>query len=576
MKACPRCNLRYPDHATSCFVDGTALVATKDPRIGTTLAGRYEIADVIAEGGMGTVYLAHHRLVDRPCAIKIMRAALVRNKVVRERFRREAKASQKLAHPNIIEILDHGDTPDGLPFIVMEYLRGETLATAVARGPMPMPLLMQVAVQIARALARAHDFDVIHRDLKPDNVFLCSTDQGPPLVKLLDFGIARSLHDERLTNAGEVFGTPQYMAPERITSIDAGPSADLYALGVMMFEMATGTLPFEAGDVGQFFAKHMRDLPPHLRDRRSDAPEQLDALVRSLMAKTPQERPVDAHRVLQQLVDISNRIGVQVPSDPQTLITIQDDEPPQTLPPVSLDRWARRTLIFEQMLARAYGKSPPQDMRELFVRIQRLVRDIGLHRADAVKEQRKIAALETKFREGRQRFGNAVDALGVDVSRARQQARDARASAEAAATQCNEQAERYRQVHAQLISWEGRCAFVEPLPELADAYRRAAALVEVWVQQRYDQLQLEAAASELENVVVDVEYQLNELRAGLTRFEQSAEEESKSSQARAAELVHKADALEQELIQAATEFCAPLRSKPNMDALFHELERGNA
>ncbi len=575
MKACPRCNLRYPDHAKSCFVDGTALVATKDPRIGSTLAGRYEITDVIAEGGMGTVYLAHHRLVDRPCAVKIMRSSLMRNKVVRERFLREAKATQKLSHPNIVEILDHGDTPDGLPYMVMEYLTGETLSAEIARGPMPLDLMMQVAVQITRALARAHDFDVIHRDLKPDNVFLCTTDHGPPLIKLLDFGIARSLHDDRLTNAGDVFGTPQYMAPERITSIDAGHSADLYALGVILFEMAAGQLPFDAGDVGQFFAKHMREAPPPLRSKRPDAPEQLESLVRSLMAKTPVERPVDAHRVLQYLIEIAGRMRVELPPDPQTVVTIQDEEPPETLPPVSLDRWARRTLIFEQMLTRAFGKAPPPDVKELFIRIQRLVRDIGLHRSDAVKEQRKLAALDAKLREGRQRFGNAMDALGIDVSRARQQARDARTKAELAGQDCDAARERYRHAHAQLISWEGRCAFVEPFAELAEAYGTAAQLVELWLQARHEQQRLEAEADSLDGVVTDLEYQLNEIRAGLTRFEQSSEEELAGTQARAADLVRQADALEQELILAATDFCTPMRARPNMQSLFHELERGN-
>ncbi|MCC6646605.1 MAG: protein kinase, partial [Polyangiaceae bacterium] len=172
MKSCPQCNLRYPDESTFCFVDGASLTSVADPRIGTTVGGRYVIEAVLGEGGMATVYRARHKLVDRLCAVKIMNPALARDKVVRERFRREAKQAQKLAHPNIIEIFDHGDTDDGTAFLVMELLLGESLADVVARGKVPLARAVPLMIQIARALARAHDFEVVHRDLKPENMFV--------------------------------------------------------------------------------------------------------------------------------------------------------------------------------------------------------------------------------------------------------------------------------------------------------------------------------------------------------------------------------------------------------------------
>jgi len=400
MKTCPRCHLRYPPNATKCFVDGEDLVEMKDPRIGLVLAGRYEIESVVAEGGMATVYLARHRVVNRVCAVKILSSSLVRNKVVRERFRREAKATQKLAHPNIIEILDHGETDDDLPYLVMEFLRGETLAEAIAKGAMAIDRAVPIALHIARALSRAHDFDVIHRDLKPENVFLCERDRGGPQAKLLDFGIARSMHDARLTAAGEVFGTPQYMAPERISSIDAGPSADLYSFGVMLFEMLAGELPFAADDVATFFARHMKEAPPSLKERGVEVPKGLDALVASLMAKTADKRPVDAHAVCKELVEVSKGAGIAVPPEPQDEAP-SSEAAPATLPPASIDRWARRTLIFEQMLAKGHGGKPPAAARNLLTEIQRRVREISTLRSDAVKEQRKLTELETELREGR-------------------------------------------------------------------------------------------------------------------------------------------------------------------------------
>lgn len=547
----------------------------QDPRVGLVLAGRYEIEDVVAEGGMATVYLARHRVVNRACAVKILSSTLVRNKVVRERFRREAKATQKLAHPNIIEILDHGETDDGMPYLVMELLKGETLADAIARGAMGLEMVLNLGIQIGRALARAHDFDVIHRDLKPENVFLCQREANAPLAKLLDFGIARSMHDARLTAAGEVFGTPQYMAPERITSIDAGPSADLYSLGVMMFEMLTGKLPFDANDVATFFARHMKETPPKIKSFGVEVPARLEDLVSSLMAKTAVKRPVDAHAVCKELVAISTEAGLPIPAEPEPEEEAEL-EPPKTLPPASIDRWARRTLIFEQMLTRAYGKSPPAEARDLLTTIQRRVREISVLRADAVKEQRKLSALEAKSREGRQRFGRAVEGLGVDASKARE---DARAATELAADLAKKtQTERSRVValHRDIISWEGRSAFEEPYEQLASAYRSAADAIDVWFAARQQDLTAAKKAKELESMVTDLEYQIGELRAGLSRLETSSEQEREAIERRSTELGQSADAMEQELLGLATRFCEPMRTHESVAGLFRQLESGKA
>src|SRR6266498_1517167 len=157
MKSCPKCNLRYPDESTYCFVDGATLEPLKDPRVGTTIAGRYLVESVLGEGGMATVYRARHTLIDRPCAVKILNPALARDKLVRERFRREAKSAKKLAHPNVIDIFDEGDTGDGTSFMVMELLDGEPLDSTIGGGAMPIERALPIMVQVARGIARAHD-----------------------------------------------------------------------------------------------------------------------------------------------------------------------------------------------------------------------------------------------------------------------------------------------------------------------------------------------------------------------------------------------------------------------------------
>jgi serine/threonine-protein kinase len=210
----------------------------------------------------------------------------------------------------VIEIFDEGDTEDGTAYIVMELLHGCSLAHLIAEGPMDACRALPIMIQIARGIARAHDLGVVHRDLKPENIYVSSREDGSDLTKLLDFGIARSRTDSRLTNAGELFGTPQYMAPERVSSGDAGPNVDLYALGVIFFEMMTAELPFDAPDITTFLIKHLKEPPARPRSKNPDIPEPLEALILQLLEKEPKRRPVDAHRVETDLCGLAVELGV--------------------------------------------------------------------------------------------------------------------------------------------------------------------------------------------------------------------------------------------------------------------------
>ena len=576
MKSCPKCNLRYPDESTFCFVDGAPLAPLKDGRIGTTIGGRYLIDSVLGEGGMATVYRARHTLIDRDCAVKILNPALARDKLVRERFRREARSAKKLAHPNVIDIFDEGDTGDGTSFMVMELLDGAPLDHLIAKGPMPLPKALPIMIQISRGIARAHDLEVIHRDLKPENIYIAHRDDGSDLVKLLDFGIARSAQDSRLTGVGEVFGTPQYMAPERITSIDAGGSQDLYAFGVIFFEMLSGQLPFDAPDVPSFLLKHLKEPPPKLSDIGVKVPIELETLIDSLMAKDPKQRPVDAHKVHADLVAIGQKLGIAPPPEIHDEQKAQNRAPAATLPPVTLDRWVRRLMIFEGMLQRAFPSGPPAEQRKTLDLVKKYVLEVTQLRGSSVEDQRKLETLDQRVREGRERFGHAVDALGVDASKAREVARAAREGVDPYNVAVTQAADVMRQVHAEVMHWEGRSGFATPYRELAAAYRKAAEIVDHWVQTVELAKQATAWAEAKEQEVTDLDFQIQELRAQLGKFEASTEQEHAAITQRVIASGKKATELEDVLLELATRFCAPLRARPELASLFSELETESA
>lgn len=576
MKACPQCHIRYPEDAVFCFLDGATLAEIQDPLIGTTIAGRYVIERVIGEGGMATVYGATHKLVDRPCAVKVMNAQMATDATVRERFRREAKSAQSLAHPNVIEIFDQGETPDGTPYIVMELLTGKTLAEIIEKsGKLPMQRAIPAMIQIARGIARAHDLGVVHRDLKPENIFVTARPDGSDLVKILDFGIARSRGDSRLTNAGELFGTPQYLAPERIVGGEAGPSVDLYALGVIFFEMTTGKLPFEASDPTSFLIKHMKERPPLPRSLEPRIPEKLEALVVQLLEKDPKARPVDAHRIEQDLTVLAQSLGIAVPREPEE-DPASSRPPPKPLPAVGLQQWGKRVEVFEQMLARAQGAPARKELEKTLGDVRRLVKELAEARDASDKTQQKLEEIDARGRDGRQRFGFAVDALGLDASKARDDVRAARADVEKHAPASKTAREAYAAAQREMVSWEGRSAGREPYAQLAQAYRACADAVDAWTTARKRERAAQVAVEDKERMVADLDFQISELRTALANHEKRVDDERETTQMQLVTLNEKVEKIEGQLLQLAARFCEPLRTRPELGSYFQQLESETA
>src|SRR5258706_579581 len=240
---------------------GAARSGSNEPMLGKVVAGRYRLEARLGEGGMGVVYRARHVLIERVVALKLIRPDLRGETHLRAWMLREARAANRVDHAHIIDIHDIGETEDGELYLVMEYLVGTALATELARGPMPLARGVDILEQMCAALARAHDLGVVHRDLKSDNILLTVRGGRKDFVKILDFGLAGLARDPRLAPKGAVFGTPEYMSPEQARGEDAGPQSDLYAIGVLFFEMLTGQLPFRSND-RETLLEMQRTAPP--------------------------------------------------------------------------------------------------------------------------------------------------------------------------------------------------------------------------------------------------------------------------------------------------------------------------
>ena len=322
MKLCPRCEEAFADDAGFCPFDGQALARSADPFLGRTLSARYRLVRRLGSGGMAVVYLARHVIIERLSAIKILRQDLAMNPAHRERFLREARAVNRINHPNIVQITDFGED-SGLTFLVMEYFDGEPLTLALGEGPMPPRRAVRIAAQIAAALGRAHELGVIHRDLKPDNVLVRTVD-GDDFVKLTDFGIAKIVDAPSITFSEQRFGTPGYIAPEYVQGAPASASGDLYALGVLLYQLLTGQLPYDARYAADLLVLQLREDPVKPSARVDGIPPGIEALVLQLMARDPAERPRDAfvaHAALEEaFVDSSEasprRTGRPTPRAP--------------------------------------------------------------------------------------------------------------------------------------------------------------------------------------------------------------------------------------------------------------------
>ncbi len=544
---------------------------SNDPYLGRVVAGRYRLEQRLGEGGMGVVYRARHVLIDRTVALKLIRPDLRGESHLRAWMLREARAANRVDHAHIIDIHDIGETEEGELYLVMEFLMGTPLSTEISKGPFPIARAVDILEQMGAALGRAHDLGVVHRDLKSDNIHLTNRGGRKDFVKILDFGLAALARDPRLAPKGAVFGTPEYMAPEQARGEDAIPQSDLYALGILFFEMVTGQLPFRSHDRETLLEMQRSGPPPNPRMLRPDLPPSAEAIILKLLQKTLDKRYKDAHHLSEDLKALQR----SMPSSPWEVLQLSDapvqSPAPPPAPSAGVAEWATRAAHFARMVARAWpGNEVPNEIAGHLESAWTLASRASKLEGEVASLSRRLEALEKRGRALRAEIGRKVEELAHEESRV---LRDAATESEAVSDlrdklQIGEKS--LVQARSQAEQQERAGASGATLRAVHEQVGAAIARVEMRREQLMDR---EAKAARKDTQARDLRRQIEELRGQLSRYAEALEDDLAQGREKVTNKTREGLGLEKSFSEASDALLKHLRGRPECRDLFEELAR---
>ena len=299
------------------MTDVSTTLPVTDPLVGRTLDEKYYVEERLGSGGMGKVYRARHLSMDRPVAIKFLHTRFSEDEAARQRLLTEARAAVTLRHSNAVSVTDFGHTTEGWVYIVMELLEGRTLREILSReAPLETARATSIMLQASDAVAAAHQAGIIHRDLKPSNILITQSADQPAVVKVLDFGIAKFFAGndddaDDLAQTNTVIGTPRYMSPEQHGGGELTPATDVYSLGVILYEMLSGMVPFSGSTPAEIAQKHANDMPHSPREVVAAIPEDVERIILHALEKQPSDRPPNAGEFRRELLETADRLGLE-------------------------------------------------------------------------------------------------------------------------------------------------------------------------------------------------------------------------------------------------------------------------